>query len=115
MCVHEEICKLFSIFDNFDSFLLSLYACLFVIQHNIHYSISAVIFMMLLQKRIFCLNFQQRYLSFHSGFGSRFMNGEASLEECEEQMKKQNSEVTATSGRPEHWETVFCRYIEQSK
>lgn len=43
------------------------------------------------------------------------MNGEANLEECEEQIKKQNNEVLITSGRPEHWETVFNRYIEQNK
>ncbi|XP_075224263.1 xylose isomerase-like [Lycorma delicatula] len=61
----------------------------------------------------FAKNLQQRYLGFHSGFGSRFVNGEASLEECEEQAKKlnQNTEsVQQTSGRSEHWEAVFTRY-----
>uniref|UniRef100_A0A1B6E4W0 Xylose isomerase n=1 Tax=Clastoptera arizonana TaxID=38151 RepID=A0A1B6E4W0_9HEMI len=60
-------------------------------------------------------NVQQRYLSYHSGFGSRFMNGEASLEECEEQAHKHNNEVFNTSSRTEHWETVFARYSEKLK
>lgn len=59
--------------------------------------------------------FQQRYLSFHSGFGSRFMNGEANLEECEEQARKHNGELVSSSGRSEHWETVFARYNEKCK
>lgn len=55
---------------------------------------------------------QQRYLSFHSGFGSRFVNGEASLEECEEQSRKQNGEFSPISGRSEQWEATFQRYID---
>lgn len=55
---------------------------------------------------------QQRYLSFHSGFGSRFMNGEASLEECEEHTRKQNGEVVHSPGRSEHWEALFHRYVD---
>ncbi|XP_054285896.1 uncharacterized protein LOC129002254 [Macrosteles quadrilineatus] len=61
---------------------------------------------------VFIKNLQQRYLTFHSGFGSRFMNGEASLEECEEYTRKQNGENIPTSGRSEHWEALFNRYVD---
>jgi len=60
----------------------------------------------------FTKHLQQRYLSFHSGFGSRLINGEASLEECEDHVRKQNGEITVPSGRCEHWEALFYRYNE---
>uniref|UniRef100_A0A1B6JGC2 Xylose isomerase n=1 Tax=Homalodisca liturata TaxID=320908 RepID=A0A1B6JGC2_9HEMI len=61
---------------------------------------------------VFIKNLQQRYLSFHSGFGSRFMNGEASLEECEEHTRKQNGDASYASGRSEHWQALFHRYTQ---
>lgn len=42
------------------------------------------------------------------------MNGEATLEECEEHSKKQNGEVSQQSGKTEHWEILFYRYAGTS-
>ncbi|KAJ8898147.1 hypothetical protein PR048_003507 [Dryococelus australis] len=58
---------------------------------------------------LFAKNLQQQYASFHSGFGSRVSNGEATLEDCEEHAQKQHAE--AASQRTEHWEAVYARYV----
>ncbi|XP_049777965.1 uncharacterized protein LOC126175306 [Schistocerca cancellata] len=60
---------------------------------------------------LFNKNLQQRYLSFHTGFGSRIASGEATLEDCEDQARKTHGETVFTSGRTEHWEAVFNRYV----
>ncbi|KAK3909553.1 LOW QUALITY PROTEIN: Xylose isomerase [Frankliniella fusca] len=76
----------------------------------------------------FSRNLQQRYLSFHSGFGARLSSGEATLEDCEEharklQLQQQQQQQQGTQGegqhdwglvggRPEHWEAVCARYID---
>ncbi|XP_066996143.2 uncharacterized protein [Anabrus simplex] len=60
---------------------------------------------------IFTKNLQQRYLSFHTGFGSRLANGEVNLEDCEDQARKHHGDFTASSGRTEHWEMAFMRYM----
>ncbi len=68
---------------------------------------------------------QQRYLSFHSGFGARLSSGEATLEDCEEHARKLQQqqqqqpgaqaeghhEWGLVGGRPEQWEAVCARYI----
>ncbi|XP_071451083.1 uncharacterized protein [Hetaerina americana] len=83
---------------------------------------------------VFARNIQQRYLSFHSGFGSRMSGGmsptavgatgaaatspgaavavEASpgLEECDEYVRK-HGEPTQTSARHEHWEATLAHYL----
>ncbi|KAE8748686.1 hypothetical protein FOCC_FOCC004489 [Frankliniella occidentalis] len=79
----------------------------------------------------FSRNLQQRYLSFHSGFGARLSSGEATLEDCEEHARKLQQQQQQlqqqqqqqqpgegqldwclVSGRPEHWEAVCGRYID---
>ncbi|KAG8227454.1 hypothetical protein J437_LFUL014343 [Ladona fulva] len=76
----------------------------------------------------------QRYLSFHTGFGSRMAGGAGSptavgasgivatspggttteatpgLEECEEYVRK-HGEPTQTSARHEHWEATLAHYL----
>ena len=54
---------------------------------------------------------QQQYLGFHTGFGSRFSGGEATLDDCEEQAKKYHGDLPAVTNCTEHWEAVFSRYI----
>ncbi|KAJ1529207.1 hypothetical protein ONE63_006011 [Megalurothrips usitatus] len=81
----------------------------------------------------FSRNLQQRYLTFHSGFGARLSSGEATLEDCEEharklQLQQQQAAAQSTAAdvhghdwcllqhqqtsRPEHWEAVCARYID---
>jgi len=73
--------------------------------------------------------FQNRYLSFHTGFGSRLASGDATLEDCEEQARllyQQHQLQPPSAGggadwgapgpsRSDHWELVCGRYIEQER
>ena len=53
---------------------------------------------------------QKRYSTFETGLGLKIAKGEATLEECEEFIRKQG-EPKQTSGQQEHNEAIFNRYI----
>lgn len=54
-----------------------------------------------------------RYVSFASGWGAKFLSLETKLEECEEQLNKQEtSNYQSTPSRSEHWTSVLIRYME---
>ncbi|GLH02025.1 Xylose isomerase [Gryllus bimaculatus] len=54
---------------------------------------------------------EQRYLSFHTGFGSRLESGEADLEDCEDHIRRQPADVMLTSGQAEYWRAIFTHYL----
>ncbi|XP_069702097.1 uncharacterized protein [Periplaneta americana] len=60
---------------------------------------------------VFTKNLQQQYLGFHTGFGSRLSNGEASLDDCDDQTRRHPGDMTTSSTGTEYWEAVFSHYI----
>ncbi|XP_026327963.1 uncharacterized protein LOC113236169 [Hyposmocoma kahamanoa] len=64
-------------------------------------------------EQVFHKHLQQRYATYYSGFGSRLISGEVSLEECEEYYKKNQSTHTEYKcNKSEHLDIVFQRYID---
>ncbi|CAH0730067.1 unnamed protein product, partial [Brenthis ino] len=62
-------------------------------------------------EQVFSKHIQQRYSSYYSGFGSRVVSGDVTIEECEEFYKKsQGHEVSCT--KVEHYNMVFQRYLD---
>ncbi|CAB3361622.1 xylose isomerase-like isoform X3 [Cloeon dipterum] len=59
----------------------------------------------------FSRHLQQRYSGYQSGIGARLASGEASLEECDEFVKR-HGEPNPPSARLEHWNSVFRYYNE---
>ncbi|XP_063623594.1 uncharacterized protein LOC134795625 [Cydia splendana] len=62
-------------------------------------------------EQVFSKHVQQRYVSYHSGLGSRLASGDVSMEECEEHNKKTQNQHEPTS-KCEHFEVVFQRYLD---
>ncbi|XP_073946610.1 xylose isomerase-like isoform X2 [Choristoneura fumiferana] len=62
-------------------------------------------------EQVFNKHIQQRYISYHSGLGSRLVGGEVSMEECEEYHKKNQNQPEPTS-KCEHFDVVFQRYLD---
>ncbi|XP_013190453.2 xylose isomerase [Amyelois transitella] len=63
------------------------------------------------QEQYFSKHLQQRYSSYHSGFGSRLVGSDVSMEECEEHYKK-NHAVQPESPRLELLDISFQRYLD---
>lgn len=57
----------------------------------------------------------QRYASYKGGFGERVEKGAATLEECEDYIKKcgdpQQQQQHQQSARNEHWQAVLNHYV----
>ncbi|XP_063853627.1 uncharacterized protein LOC135096188 [Scylla paramamosain] len=64
----------------------------------------------LISEGVFSRSMQQRYASYKSGLGERIEKGAATLEECEEYVRK-CGEPQTTSGRHEHFQAVFNHYV----
>ncbi|XP_050665804.1 xylose isomerase-like [Leptidea sinapis] len=63
-------------------------------------------------EQLFSKHVQQRYISYYSGFGSRAINSEITLEECEEYHKKNQAHVESPNAKCEHYNFVFQRYLD---
>ncbi|KAG7295894.1 hypothetical protein JYU34_020978 [Plutella xylostella] len=64
-------------------------------------------------EQVFSKHLQQRYSSYHSGYGARMVSGELSMEECEEYYKKnQHQSHEQSTSKADHMEMVFQRYID---
>ncbi|XP_045527111.1 xylose isomerase-like [Pieris brassicae] len=62
-------------------------------------------------EQIFSKHVQQRYITYYSGFGSRVISSDVTMEECEEYYKK-NQLHEAASTKREHFDFVFQRYLD---
>ncbi|CAK1544837.1 unnamed protein product [Leptosia nina] len=62
-------------------------------------------------EQIFSKQVQQRYISYYSGFGSRVISSDVTLEECEEYYKKNQAHEGVATKR-EHFDFVFQRYLD---
>jgi len=65
----------------------------------------------IIQEGVMAKLVKERYSSFDSGFGALIESGKASMDDCEEFIKKQNSEVVKTSGKQEKFENLFNHYL----
>ncbi|XP_021202348.1 xylose isomerase isoform X1 [Bombyx mori] len=67
----------------------------------------------LISEQILSKHLQQRYTSYYSGFGSRLVSSDVSMEECEEYLKKsQGSRGDAPPSQGEHLELTLQRYLD---
>ncbi|KAK9686971.1 hypothetical protein QE152_g36805 [Popillia japonica] len=56
---------------------------------------------------------QMRYVSFSSGWGSKFNSSEANLDDCDDQIRKQEPNIMQPPpSRSEHWYAVLTRNME---
>ncbi|XP_034831175.1 xylose isomerase-like [Maniola hyperantus] len=63
-------------------------------------------------EQVFVKHLQQRYASYYSGFGSRLVSADVTIEECEEFYKKNQLHNEPTCSKPEHYHVVFQRYLD---
>ncbi|KAG6459602.1 hypothetical protein O3G_MSEX011469 [Manduca sexta] len=66
----------------------------------------------LIAEQIFAKHIQQRYATYYSGFGSRLVSSDISMEECEEYYKKNQHHGEVTSSKAEQLDLVFQRYLD---
>ncbi|GAB6027044.1 hypothetical protein CHUAL_013771 [Chamberlinius hualienensis] len=59
---------------------------------------------------IFSNSLKQRYITFENGFGKQLCEGQATLEQCEEFVSKAGEPISI-SGKQEHLESIFNRYL----
>ncbi|KAL0871603.1 hypothetical protein ABMA27_004134 [Loxostege sticticalis] len=64
-------------------------------------------------EQMFAKHLQQRYASYYSGFGSRLVSADVSMEECEEFYKKnQSPHGEVSSAKHEHFDLMLQRYLD---
>ncbi|XP_026733722.1 uncharacterized protein LOC113498035 isoform X2 [Trichoplusia ni] len=63
-------------------------------------------------EQIISKHLQQRYSTYYSGFGSRLVGSDISMEECEEYYKKNHPHGEVTSSKFEHLDVVFQRHLD---
>ncbi|XP_072947231.1 xylose isomerase-like [Epargyreus clarus] len=66
----------------------------------------------IIAEQVFSKHVQQRYSTYFSGFGSRVISSDVSIEECEEYYKKNQPHNEVTSSKSEHYNVVFQRYLD---
>ncbi|RVE47369.1 hypothetical protein evm_007968 [Chilo suppressalis] len=67
----------------------------------------------IIAEQTFSKHLQQRYITYHSGFGSRLVSSDVTMEECEDFCKKTQNQTSEPS-RSEHMDLFFQRYLDTS-
>uniref|UniRef100_A0A2A4JIW0 Xylose isomerase n=1 Tax=Heliothis virescens TaxID=7102 RepID=A0A2A4JIW0_HELVI len=63
-------------------------------------------------EQVLSKHLQQRYASYYSGFGSRIISSDISMEECEDYYKKNQPHGDVPSSKYEHLDIVFQRHLD---
>lgn len=62
--------------------------------------------------QMFNKHVQQRYATYNAGYASRIVSSDITMEECEEQHKKNQVHHEPSPAKSEHLEVVFQRYLD---